>query len=146
MINARFALQTTLLLVEDDIDQLQLRALILRMSGFTVLTASNPVEAITIMTQGAGYTAAIAVLDYDMPVMDGCVLAEYLRSRYPSIKIILYSAADVLESERASVDVFVPKSEGIAFLLSQIAEFVEVCATGMTTGARDLPRYAQTSF
>ena len=146
MINAKFAIQTTLLLVEDDIDQLQLRALILRMSGFTVLSASNPVEAITIMTQGSGDAVAIAVLDYEMPVMDGCVLAEFLRSRYPGIKIILYSAADVLESERASVDVFVPKSEGITFLLSQIAEFAEVCATGVTAGARDLPQYAQASF
>lgn len=146
MINARFALKTTLLLVEDDIDQLGLRALILRMSGFTVLSASNPVEAVTIMTQGAGDAVSIAILDYDMPVMNGCVLAEYLRGRYPNMKIILYSAADVLESERSSVDVLVPKSEGIAFLLSQIAEFAEVCATGMTTGARDLPRYAQTSF
>lgn len=146
MINIKFAIQTTLLLVEDDIDQLQLRALILKMSGFTVLTASNPVEAVTIMTHGAGGAVTIAIIDYDMPVMNGCVLAEYLRSRYPNLKIILYSAADIPESERSSVDVFVPKSEGIAFLLSQIAEFAEVCATGVTPGDQELPQLAQASF
>ena len=120
MINAKFAMRTTLLLVEDDIAQLEPRALILRMKGFTVLTASNPVEAVTIMTQGGGDAVTVIILDYDMPVMNGCVLAEYLRSRYPNIKIILYSAADISEGERSSVDVFVSKSEGIAFLLSQI--------------------------
>lgn len=146
MINIKFAIKTTLLLVEDNIEQLQLRALILKMSGFTVLSASNPVEAVTIMARGAGNDVAIAILDYDMPVMNGCVLAEYLRSRYPNIKIILYSAADISESERSSVDVFVPKSEGIAFLLSQIAEFAEVRATGVTSGDRELPQFAQASF
>lgn len=146
MINIKFAMQTTLLLAEDDIYQLELRALILRMSGFTVLAVSNPVEALTIMAQGAGDAVTIAILDYDMPVMNGCVLAEYLRSRYPNIKIILYSAADISESERSSVDVFVPKSEGIAFLLSQIAEFAEVCATGVTSGDQELPQFAHASF
>ena len=146
MINAKFAAQNTLLLVEDDVGQLEPRALILRMYGLTVLTASNPVEAFTIMTQGGGDAVTVVILDYDMPVMNGCVLAEYLKSRYPNVKIILYSAADISESERSSVDVFVSKSEGIAFLLSQIEEFAKACATGTTTAARDLLQYAQASL
>ncbi|MCU1222357.1 MAG: response regulator receiver protein [Edaphobacter sp.] len=124
MINIRIAIHTTLLLVDDDIDQLELRALVLKMSGFTVLTASSPVEAISIMTQGRGDTVDVAVVEYHMPVTNGCVLAEYLRSRYPDLKIILHSAAlDIPKSEMSSVDVFVPKSESIAPLLAQVSEF-----------------------
>jgi CheY-like chemotaxis protein len=124
MINIKIAIHTTLLLVDDDIDQLELRALVLKMSGFTVLTASSPVEAISIMTQGRGDTVDVAVVEYHMPVTNGCVLAEYLRSRYPDLKIILHSAAlDIQKSEMSSVDVFVPKSESIAPLLAQVSEF-----------------------
>jgi CheY-like chemotaxis protein len=124
MIDIKIAIRTTLLLVDDDIDQLELRALVLKMSGFTVLAANGPVEAISLMTQGRGDTVDVAVLEYHMPVTNGCVLAEYLRSRYPDLKIILHSAAlDIPASEMSSVDVFVPKSESIAPLLAQVSEF-----------------------
>ncbi len=127
MIDIKAALHTTLLLVDDDVDQLQLRAVILRMSGFTVLTASNPVEAIAVMGRGTGNGVDVAVLDYHMPVINGCVLAEYLRSRYPDLKTILYSAAvDIPESEMSCIDVFVPKSEGVAPLLAHVSELAQV--------------------
>jgi hypothetical protein len=43
------ALHTSLLLVDDDTCQLELRAMVLRMSGFTVLSATGPLEAMSIM-------------------------------------------------------------------------------------------------
>lgn len=129
MIDLKIALRTTLLLVDDDPDQLELRSLVLKMSGFTVLTASGPVEAIRIM-QRAGNTVDIAVFDYQMPVMNGCVLAGYLRTQYPELKIILYSAAvRIPDSELSSVDVSVSKTEGMALLLEQVSAFAEVRAT-----------------
>ena len=83
MVDFRRAINTTLLLVDDDIQQLELRALVLKMCGFSVITAAAPLEAISIMTQQPAFRADVAVLDYHMPVMNGCILAEYLRSRIP---------------------------------------------------------------
>ena len=125
MLDLRIAMKTNLLLVDDNFDQLKLRAMALEMSGFTVVTASGPVEAISIM---AGlHEIDVAILDYHMPVMNGCVLADYLKSRYSDLKIILYSAdVDIGESEMTGVDVFISKAEGLAPLLAQVFELAKV--------------------
>lgn len=131
MIDLKIAMSTNLLLVDDDIDQLEVRALILKMSGFTVLAAGSPLEAISIMAQHPVQKVDVAILDYHMPVMNGCILAEYLKSRYPELKIILHSAAlDISQSEMNSVDVFVSKSEGITPLLAQVSELVQAHPMG----------------
>jgi hypothetical protein len=58
MIDIKVAIRTTLLLV-DDIDQLELQSLALKMTGFTVLTASGPVEATLIMAQRTSGTVDV---------------------------------------------------------------------------------------
>jgi CheY-like chemotaxis protein len=130
MLDFKAAIDTNLLLVDDDVDQLELRALVLKMSGFTVLTAGSPVEAISMMAQHPTQKVDVAVLDYHMPVMNGCMLADYLRSRYPGLKIILHSAAvDIPKSQMSSVDVFVSKLDGLDPLLAQVSEFAQVHTT-----------------
>jgi CheY-like chemotaxis protein len=77
---------------------------------------------------------AVAVLDYEMPAMNGCLLADYLRARDPDLKIILHSGAVAIpEEQMTSVDVFVPKGNGIQTLLAHIAEL-------MRAGARERGR------
>jgi DNA-binding NtrC family response regulator len=126
MIDFKTALRTTVLLVDDDVAQLELRVLAMQMSGFSVFSAGSPKDAISIMSQYRRRKVDVAVLDYNMPGMNGCVLADYLRCRYPEMKIILYSGAtDISENEMGSIDVFVPKSNGIGSLLAQISEFAE---------------------
>src|SRR5690242_2662262 len=96
---------TKLLLADDDVQQLELKALIMKRSGFKVLTASSPLHALSIMADTAAGQVDVAVLDYNMPEMNGCVLAEYLRRRYPDLKVILHSGAmDIPESELNRVD------------------------------------------
>jgi CheY-like chemotaxis protein len=130
MLDFKAAIDTSLLLVDDDVDQLELHALVLKMSGFTVLTASSPVEAISMMAQHPKQKVHVAVLDYHMPVMNGCMLAEYLKSRYPALKVILHSGAvDIPKSQMSSVDVFVSKLDGLAPLLAQVSEFAQVHTT-----------------
>jgi CheY-like chemotaxis protein len=146
MIDIRLAMRTTLLLVDDDTDQLELRATVLKMSGYTVVSAGGPLDAMSIMAQEHGENVDVAVLDYHMPVMNGCLLAGYLRIQYPDLKIILYSAAlEIPEDEMSSVDVFVSKSEGIAPLLEQVSEFAEVRAAGVA-GVQDLAWFARASL
>jgi CheY-like chemotaxis protein len=130
MLDFKVAINTNVLLVDDDVDQLELRALVMRMSGFTVLTAGSPVEAISFMAQHPVQKVDVAVLDYQMPMMNGCVLADYLRTRYPRLKTILYSAADdIPQSQMSSIDVFLSKLEGIDPLLAQVSELAQVHTT-----------------
>src|SRR6202008_4904359 len=111
-----------LLMVDDDIQQLELRGLVLRMSGFTVLNASSPVEAISLMAQPRSAQVNVAILDYNMPSMNGCVLADYLRARHPDLKIVLHSAnTDIPEGELSSVDGFVPKGDGVERLIEEVS-------------------------
>jgi DNA-binding NtrC family response regulator len=133
MVDFRVAMRTTLLLVDDGIQQLEMRALALNMAGFTVLTAGGPVQAISIMAQDHRRRVDVAVLDYDMPAMNGCVLAHYLRARYPRLKIILYSGAvDVPEAELSSVDAFVHKGEGVARLLEEVSVLAQLTTASGT--------------
>jgi DNA-binding NtrC family response regulator len=104
--------------VDDDMAQLDLCAYVLKMSGFAVLSADSAIDAISIMALHCVGTVDITVLDYEMPMMNGCLLADYLRARYPDMKIVLRSGAvDIPESEMGSIDVFVPKGDGVARLL-----------------------------
>jgi CheY-like chemotaxis protein len=69
----------------------------------------------------------LAILDYNMPVMNGCALAQRLRSIYPKLKTILHSGAtDIPPSEMTSVDVLIHKGDGVAPLLDQIVKFARV--------------------
>ena len=84
-------------------------------------------EAIEIMTTGQRGTIDLAILDYNMPVMNGCALAQKLRSICPELKTILHSGeSDIPQSEMTSVDVLVHKGDGVAPLLNQIVEFAQV--------------------
>jgi len=65
----------------------------------------------------------VAVVDYRMPAMNGCVLADFLRARHPDLRIILYSGeSDIPEGEMSSVDAFVPKGSGVQPLLAQVSQ------------------------
>ena len=136
MFNFKSAIHTTLLLVDDEPDQLELRALALKAFGFVVLTASRPVEAIAILAQCPARKVDVAILDYEMPVINGCVLAEYLRSRYPELKIMLYSGAvSIPETEMGSIDLFVPKDGSIQQLLACISELTQLCKIHQKVGS-----------
>ena len=110
-----------ILLVDDDDQQLELRAEALRLSGLSVVTASSPVDALRIGAETA-VELNVAVLDYDMPGMDGCALADELRVLRPELRIILYSGAVDIPMLECKVDVFVPKADGLTALLAHIVE------------------------
>ncbi|MFY9645297.1 MAG: hypothetical protein WAK29_08965, partial [Terriglobales bacterium] len=62
-----------------------------------------------------------------MPVMNGCALAQKLRSICPELKTILHSGAtEIPQSEMTSVDVLIHKGDGVAPLLNQIVQFAQV--------------------
>src|SRR4051794_21748150 len=104
------------LLVDDEHHQLQLRACFLRMAGFPVLTAQGPLDALSLVrTIGE---LDVAIVDYEMPVMNGGVLAQHLKRKFPKLNVVLYSAAVLVPfCDLNSIDAFIPKGEGITVLL-----------------------------
>jgi CheY-like chemotaxis protein len=116
-----------ILLVDDEAQGLWLRAQVMKLCGFPVVTADGPTEAISLMAEEPTATIDVAILDYDMPVMNGCALADELRSMSPGLKVILYSGAiRIPDDEMASVDAFVSKDEGIDRLLGQIIQLAQI--------------------
>lgn len=127
MSNRKLLISPRILMVDDEIEQLKLRAKVIGMCGFAAITANGPMEAIDIMTRRQRGTIDLAILDYNMPVMNGCALAEKLRSICPELKTIVHSGAtDIPQSEMTSVNVLIHKGDGIAPLLDQIVAFAQV--------------------
>jgi two-component system cell cycle sensor histidine kinase/response regulator CckA len=88
----------TILLVEDEEGLRALNARGLTSRGYTVVEASNGVEALREIEQRDG-AVDLVVSDVVMPEMDGPTLLKELRSRNPNLKMILVSgyAEDAFE-------------------------------------------------
>jgi two-component system, cell cycle sensor histidine kinase and response regulator CckA len=82
--------QGIILLVEDEEGLRALNARGLASRGYTVLEASNGVEAIDVLEK-YGKPVDLVVSDVVMPEMDGPTLARELRTRNPDLKIIFVS-------------------------------------------------------
>lgn len=127
-----------ILLVDDELEQLLLRAQVMSLRGFPVLTADNPSDAIFMMAEETIDKIELVILDYDMPGMNGCDLADTLKLMRPELKIILYSgASDIPRNEMTSIDTFVSKADGMPTLIAEVAELTHDVVMGApTTGAR----------
>lgn len=104
------------LLVDDDWRQLESCACILSIAGFPVLTARGPVEALSLATTFDEFD--VAVVDYEMPIMNGAALAERLKSKLPKLNVVLYSASIAVPArDLHNVDTLIAKGQGITVLL-----------------------------
>jgi CheY-like chemotaxis protein len=82
----------TILLVEDDPALSEMAATLLRRLGYTVLTATNGVEAMSLkQTPGTGHIDLLFT-DVVMPHMSGRELADRMQALYPHTKILFTSA------------------------------------------------------
>jgi PAS domain S-box-containing protein len=89
----------TILLVEDEPFVLNIGVRMLSSIGYTVLSASNGVEALAILEDNSAVD--LLFTDVVMPKMDGTELAAKVRERYPEIKILFasgYSEFHIKES------------------------------------------------
>jgi DNA-binding NarL/FixJ family response regulator len=138
MITPRSRVPTRVLLVDDDVQQLALRAKVMKVSGFSVITAHHPIAAISMLAE-AMEQIDIVILDYDMPVMDGCALASEIRSTRPELKIILYSGAvDIPKSKLTSVDAFIPKSGGVGPLIAHVVQLSRIATRAASSSIRTI--------
>jgi len=115
-----------ILCVDDNAAFLCLNYLILQEQGYDVLTCIDPIVAIDIMKKKP---VDLAVLDYDMPRMNGGELAAIAKRESLVANIILFTGRDkvqVPERDLAFVDVFVRKSDGVEALLSAVESLLDV--------------------
>ena len=89
----------TLLVVDDEPIVRNTTALLLRRLGYNVLTACNGVDATDIAEKHKG-EIHLVVLDIVMPVMDGPETFSVLHSKYPDMKVVLFSGYDLDESSK----------------------------------------------
>ena len=120
--------QGTILLVEDEDGLRSLNARGLRSRGYSVIEASNGVEALEALEEKNG-AVDLVVSDVVMPEMDGPTLLKAMRGRNPELKIIFVSgyAEDAFEKS-------LPENQQFAFLpkpftLSQLVAAVKETMT-----------------
>ena len=104
------------LLLDDDPENLLLRAAILRKHGYLTDTASTIEEAEKLINK-----IDIAVLDYHLGLLDGALVANEIKRLRPTIPIVML--ADDLElpdGALKSVDALVTKSDGAHFLWATV--------------------------
>ncbi len=120
--------QGTILLVEDEEGLRSLNARGLRSRGYSVIEASNGIEALEALEAKNG-AVDLVVSDVVMPEMDGPTLLKTMRGRNPDLKIIFVSgyAEDAFEKS-------LPENQQFAFLpkpftLSQLVAAVKETMT-----------------
>ena len=120
--------QGTILLVEDEEGLRSLNARGLRSRGYSVIEASNGVEAMEALEKKNG-AIDLVVSDVVMPEMDGPTLLKTMRGRNPDLKIIFVSgyAEDAFDKS-------LPENQQFAFLpkpftLSQLVAAVKETMT-----------------
>jgi two-component system response regulator AtoC len=88
-------LKTRILIVDDEVDALDLMEELFQKNGYDTYAASNGVEALNILRETE---IDIMISDILMPEMDGMILLETVRKKYPEISIIMITAHGNIEN------------------------------------------------
>jgi CheY-like chemotaxis protein len=81
----------TLLVVEDEPAVRHLACDVLRAQGYEALSATNGQDGLHVARQHKGVAISLVITDVIMPRMGGKVMAEWLKSSFPGIKILYTS-------------------------------------------------------
>lgn len=119
----------TLLVVEDEPSLRRLACEILEAQGYQVIQASNGLHAMAVAREHKGAAIRLVISDVIMPEMGGKVMAEWLTTTYPDVKILFTSgytddaiaAQGVLE---AGID-FLAKPYTPAMLAHKVREILD---------------------
>jgi CheY-like chemotaxis protein len=108
----------TILCIDDHRNALIGRKMLLENSGYEVLEATGGDEGLNLFRS---HPVDAVVLDYQMPGMNGDVVAAKMKRIRSSVPIMLPSACDPPpENKLKSVDTFVPKSQEPKMLISTL--------------------------
>lgn len=115
--------QSTILIVEDDLDTREMLGRFLELEGYAVETASNGRQALERLEEGA--RACVILLDLMMPIMDGWQFRrEQVRNQdLAGIPVIVVSAAGRERLQQIQADGYLAKPVDLDELLHQIRQF-----------------------
>jgi CheY-like chemotaxis protein len=112
--------QKTLLCVDDNQSSLKIWKIILEDTGYKVLTASSGREGLEVFASNA---IDAVILDYQMPEMNGELVAAEMKRTNPEIPILMLSGwASLPESALRLVDEFVAKGDRVEFILLAVQQ------------------------
>ena len=112
--------QKTLLCVDDNQSSLKICKIILENSGYKVLTASSGREGLEVFASNA---IDAVILDYQMPEMNGELVAAEMKRTNPEIPILMLSGwVSLPESALRLVDEFVNKGDRVEFMLLTVQQ------------------------
>ena len=113
--------RSSVLLVDDDRDLLNLLAFLVEQAGLTPLLASDPTTALDLFTKE---DPSVAIIDLNLTPWDGFELLEEVRRRSPSIPILVLTARasedDKVRALDAGADDYVVKPFGHRELVARI--------------------------
>jgi len=119
----------TLMVVEDDPSVRTLACGILRGRGYQVLSALNGQDALRVAGEHKGSLISLVVTDVIMPQMGGEVMAQWLKTTYPDIKILFtsgYTGEAISHHGVLATGVeFLPKPYTPAILIRKVREFLD---------------------
>jgi PAS domain S-box-containing protein len=133
----------TLLVVEDDPSVRNLTRGVLEAQGYEVLSASNGEEGLRAVRERKGAPIGLVVTDVIMPLMGGKVMAEWLKTTDPGLKILFTSGytddsiarCGVLES---GVE-FLSKPYTLPSLFRKVREMLDASPTQNSPGSKVEP-------
>jgi CheY-like chemotaxis protein len=114
--------QRTILLVDDEQQQLSVHKMVLEYWGYLVLTATCGRRGIELLST---CTVDEVVVDYEMPGMDGGRVAAEIKRTHPDLPILMLSGQETLpQSALQFVDGFVSKGNAPTFLQLAIRQLL----------------------
>jgi two-component system response regulator GlrR len=127
-----------IMVVDDDSGVRRLLSIRLRSSGYEVATAASGEEALANFT---GFAPHLVIADLRMEGMDGMVLFQTLRERYPTLPVIILTAhgsiAEAVEATNNGAFGFVTKPFEAPALLDQIQSALRLSGVTDSQGAND---------
>jgi DNA-binding NtrC family response regulator len=122
--------RSTILLIDDELDQCELHEAVLRRAGYLVRTTTSPLEALTLLDD-----VALVVTDLQMDEMNGLVLCERVKGIAPDALVIVLTGLGNFDSAVAAL-----RAGAFDFLLKPIEPKLLVAAARRAVNARSRRR------
>lgn len=109
--------KTLILCVDDEPNSLVLRKLVLQKAGYDVVTANSAMLALDVL---ASRRVDLVLSDQLMPGLTGTELARQIKSKWPSLPVILISGVNEIPADAGIADLFMSKVEGPVMMCQNI--------------------------